>query len=81
MKKALISPSEIRCDNNGNEGARVAAVVDVEFPVSAPLYWIDCPDECIQDKWVYVDDSFVEIVEPEPEVPKPDLPINRVIEI
>lgn len=79
MKKALISPIETRYDNNGNEGVRVAAVVDVEFPVAEPFYWVDCPDNCVQDTWVYIGGQFVEIVDPVVEVPEPELPINNII--
>jgi hypothetical protein len=81
MKKALISPGEMRYDNNGNEGVRIAAVVDVEFPVAEPLYWVECPDDCVQDKWVYVNSNFVEIVEPPVELPEPELPIDTVVRI
>ena len=81
MKKALISPNEVRSDNNGKEGSRVAAVVEEEFPVAEPLYWIDCPNDCVQDKWIYVDNSFVEVIEPQVVDPDPVLPIDTIITI
>lgn len=55
MKKALISPIEKIYFNNGTVGSRVAQVTDAEFPVAAPLFWIDCVDECVADKWYYSD--------------------------
>jgi hypothetical protein len=81
MKKALISPIEIRHDNNGNEGVRVAAVVEEEFPVADPLYWIGCPDECVQDEWIYVDGEFVEVSPPQVDHPEPTPPIDTIITI
>ena len=23
------------------------------FPVAEPLFWTDCPDDCVQDEWYY----------------------------
>ena len=76
MKKALISPTELRYDNNDNEGYRVAVVSDVEFPVAEPLYWLDCPDDCIQDRWILVNGQLVNnppvtVVELPEEPPEP----------
>ena len=81
MKKALISPLEVRLDNNGQEGLRIAAVVADEFPVAEPLYWVDCPDDCVQDKWIYIDGQFIEVIDPPAELPEPELPINNIITI
>jgi hypothetical protein len=81
MKRALISPLEVRLDNNGNEGMRVALVVDEEFPVAEPLHWVKCPNECVQDKWVYVNGGFVELVDPQVDLPEPELPIDTIVEI
>lgn len=81
MKKALISPIEVRSDNNGNEGVRVAAVVAEEFPVAEPFYWVDCPDDCVQDKWIYIDGQFVEVIDPQAELPEPELPVDTVVVI
>lgn len=81
MKKALISPIEARSDNNGNEGVRVAAVVEEEFPVAEPFYWVDCPDDCVQDKWIYIDGQFVEVIDPPAELPEPELPVDTVVVI
>jgi hypothetical protein len=41
--KALISPQE----NN-----RIADVTPTEFPVAAPLFWVDCPDN-VTTEWTY----------------------------
>jgi hypothetical protein len=81
MKKALISPSEKRYDNNGNEGVRIAAVVEEEFPVAEPLYWVDCSDQCVQDKWIYINGEFVEVLPPQLDLPEPNLPISTIITI
>lgn len=64
--KALISPNEkpiyyvIGWDESGEpimeplpDSCRVAEVKDSEFPVAAPLFWVDCPDNCVQDFWYY----------------------------
>lgn len=68
MKRALISPVEIREDLDGNQGYRVAFVDEVEFDVAPPLFWVDCPDECVQDVWVYVDGSFKDTTPPKVEI-------------
>lgn len=46
--KALISPNEI-CEN----GFRVADVSVDGFEVAEPLFWIDCADTVIADKFWY----------------------------
>lgn len=81
MKKALISPTEIVYDSNDNECARVAGVADVEFPVAEPLYWVDCPDECVQDKWVYLNGELIELPEPHAELREPEIVIDTIIRI
>ena len=72
MKKALISPMEPRIDNDGNDGFRVAHVVQESYEVASPLFWVDCSDECVQDLWVYVDGNLVDITP----VPEEDPPID-----
>jgi hypothetical protein len=44
--KVLISPNEATLNPNTNEplGARVCDVVDAEFEVASPLFWVDCSD-------------------------------------
>jgi hypothetical protein len=51
--KALVSPQEKRTDYQGNVGDRIAQVEQNEFPVAAPLFWTDCPDDCVADVWWY----------------------------
>lgn len=46
--KALISPQE----NN-----RICAVVDAEFPVASPLYWVDCAEN-VTTEWMYDGEVF-----------------------
>jgi hypothetical protein len=65
MKKALISPKESpiyyvsEWDGNNpivlpiENSCRVAEVCDSEFPIAEPLFWFDCPDDCVQDEWYY----------------------------
>jgi hypothetical protein len=52
--KALISPNEKAFSYDGVLlGQRVAQVNDIEFPVALPLFWTDCPDDCVADLWYY----------------------------
>lgn len=30
------------------------------FDVSLPLYWVDCPDNCVVDEWYFKDGQFFE---------------------
>ena len=55
MKKALISPQEKVTNSNGNIGQRIAQVEpeDQTFEVAEPLFWTDCPDECLANEWFY----------------------------
>jgi hypothetical protein len=46
MKKALVL------------GTTVVDVADVEFPVSEPLAWVDCPDDVASYTHVYSNGSF-----------------------
>lgn len=74
MKKALISPLEPRIDSEGKVGFRVAHVVDTAYEVAVPLFWVDCPDECTKDFWIYVDGEFVDINPVPVEDPPAELP-------
>jgi len=47
--KALISPLE----NN-----RIAQVSEQSFEVAPPLYWVDCPMDCVADQWAFIDGTF-----------------------
>lgn len=53
--KALISPNEVVEMPDGATGQRVAQVEtnDKIFPVSLPLFWMDCDDFVIADQWYY----------------------------
>jgi hypothetical protein len=68
MKKALISPNEYPIQyisgwtettpkqaiySNYVNSCRVAEVCDVEFQVAQPLFWVDCADNVVQDKFYY----------------------------
>lgn len=68
--KALISPQEKRTDYQGNVGERIAQVEpdDKAFPVAAPLFWTDCPDDCVADVWWYYNGTC----EVMPQPPQPD---------
>ena len=46
--KALISPNELV-----SNGIRIAEVAKQDFPVSEPLYWVDCPDDCVASTWYF----------------------------
>jgi len=56
--KALITPNEIR-----EQGYRVAQVEQQEFEVALPLFWVDCDDTIVADKFWFdpTDNSFKEI--------------------
>ena len=66
--KALISPNEKITDYLGNVGERVAQVEPdgSEFEVASPLTWVDCPDDCVQDVWYYINNTCV-IIPQQPE--------------
>lgn len=68
--KALISPNEKRTDYEGNVGERIAQVEQNEFPVAAPLHWVDCPDGCVADVWWYYNGTCE--VMPTPPEPTPE---------
>jgi hypothetical protein len=52
--KALISPNEPAYSYDGTLlGQRIAQVSDTPFSVAPPLFWTDCPDDCVADFWYY----------------------------
>jgi len=64
--KALISPQEtVYADDGAVLGQRVAQVDEEGFEVAQPLFWVDCPDDCVQDKWYYVNGELVKKAQPE----------------
>lgn len=70
MKKALVSPNEQRIDYQGNVGERIAQVEDQPFEVAPPLFWTDCPDDCVADIWWYYN-GVCEVM-PTPPAPQPE---------
>jgi len=75
MKKALISPNEIRYgdEEKTQSGYRVAEVTDAEFSVASPMFWIDVPDDTIVDIKYYdpLDQQLKNVfIEPAPEPPE-----------
>ncbi len=67
MKRALISPNEVVTAPSGTAGERIAQVAPIgqDFPVAPPLFWVDCPDDCVADEWYYVG-SQCEVIPPAP---------------
>ena len=54
--KALISPNEkvYNYDDPPVEiGVRVAEVAAAEFPIAAPLFWVDCDSTIVADEFYY----------------------------
>ena len=62
--KALISPLEQTTDYMGNIGCRVAQVEQFAFEVAEPLYWIDCPDDCVADQWYWIENALRPLPQP-----------------
>jgi hypothetical protein len=65
--KVLISPTEVVKSPNSNEplGVRVCDIVEVEFDVAPPLFWVDCPDGVSGDTHYYNVDTTTFGVIPE----------------
>ena len=61
--KALISTIEPR-----ETGYRVAEVASQEFEVHSNLFWVDCEDNVVADKFWYdpVDQAIKPVPQPEP---------------
>ena len=77
MKKVLISPNEKVFDpTTGLEiGERVAEVAEHEFPVSSPLFWIDCADDVVAGLFYYDQNTSTILLIPEP--PLPEQPVSQ----
>lgn len=58
---------------------RVAEVEENDkiFSVAEPLYWLDCPDDCVADKWYFKDGQI--LIKPL-DVPQPNTPLVNVSE-
>lgn len=65
--KALISPNEKIYASDGTVlGDRIAQVCEESFDVALPLFWVDCPDDCMSSTHYYSDGQFYLIPPPEP---------------
>lgn len=53
-------------------GLRVCDVMDTEFPVEMPMFWVDCGDDCTRDNSYYDEASKTVMLLP-PIPPFPDL--------
>lgn len=64
--KALVSPNEKVVNYEGNVGDRIAQVEPDNnvFSVADPLFWTDCPNDCISDLWWYYQGSCQLIPQP-----------------
>lgn len=56
---ALISPNELVTNTEGITGMRVAEINTNAFEVADPLFWVDCPDDCIPRLTIYLDGNLV----------------------
>jgi hypothetical protein len=71
--KALISLNEIAYSYDGVPiGQRVAQVEEIEFLVAPPLFWTNCPDDCVADLWYYSNGQCF----PKPLLPQPELDLE-----
>lgn len=62
--KALISPLEILKFIDGSTGTRVAQVTEEDFPVAAPLFWVECPDEVAAETHHWTGEGFALNLDP-----------------
>lgn len=63
--------------------ARVAQVEhdDEIFPVGGDLFWTDCPDNCVADKWWYdMISKTIQIIDNAPIPAETDQPITTGIQ-
>jgi hypothetical protein len=51
--KALISSQEVVTHFDGTTGYRVADVHETGFEVANPLFWIECDDDVLADRFYY----------------------------
>ena len=49
---ALVSPDEVVYVADVAK-ARVAQVCSHPFEVAAPLFWVECPEDCVADFWYF----------------------------
>ncbi len=50
---------------------RVAEVVDAQFPVASPLFWVDCADNVVADQFYY-ESQTQQILPVPPNAPEPE---------
>lgn len=73
--EALISPHERVSFFNGSSGFRVAQTSQESFEVAPPLFWVDCPSNCVADVWYY--DEAGQTCQPKPiPDPGPETPVE-----
>lgn len=49
---------------------RIAEVTNADFPVSYPLFWVDCADDVVADQWYYNNQTQqIFIIPPAPPYP------------
>jgi len=60
--KALISPNEFIYSFDGTIlGSRIAQTSSNAFEVASPLFWVDCPDDCVSYSHYYSNGQFYTI--------------------
>lgn len=67
---ALISPNEKVTDLSGAVlGDRVAEVVVTVFPVTSPLFWVECGGDVVADQFYWSNGSLFPVPPPPPPPP------------
>jgi hypothetical protein len=92
MKKALISPNEAPISyisawtqtepyqpiySTYENSCRVAEVLNQEFEIAPPLFWVDCADDVVADQFYY--NTVNQIINPIVNAPMPE-PIQPISE-
>ncbi len=49
---------------------RLAEVLNTEFEVASPLFWVDCPDNAVADQWYY-NNATNQVLPKPPDAPYP----------
>jgi hypothetical protein len=74
MKNALISPNEQVYKYDGTLlGVRVAEVSDTTFEVNPILFWVECADDIVADKFYYDTETQTIVAVPVKPAPPPDV--------
>lgn len=61
MKKALVSPLQIKCD-----GYQIVDISESEFDVCIPFFWADCPDDTDANLHYYAGDKTIKRIDLQP---------------